>query len=236
MKKKLVNKLNGVVVFICLLLISAACASLPRSSPSQQGSSATGPAPPGSGPTPAQLFQQGLDFFKQFKYQEAKGRFDGTIDLNPNHLQAHYYRGRTLVELKQTGAADRDFSKCLLLDPNYAYGYVGKAQVLMLNKDFDNAMKQVEKALSLEPRNAEALFQKGNVYAYQKKWKPAINAYKECLAIQPDHAYAHYYIGLAYNQINNKNLAIDHLQKFLHLAPNAPEADQVRKLLSRFQR
>ena len=102
----------------------------------------------------------------------------------------------------------------------------------MLNKDYASAMQQIEKALSLDPRNAEAFFQKGNVQAYQKQWKAAINAYKECLAIQPDHIYAHYYIGLAYNQINNKDLAIDHLQKFLQLAPNAPEAEQVRRLLS----
>ncbi len=225
-------KLNRFLLLLGLLLGAAACVSFTQDSPARQGPAGSSPPDSSSGLSAAQFFQQGLDHFRQFKYQEAKGGFDGAIGKDPNYLEAFYYRARTLLELKQTGAADRDFSKCLQLNPNYAHGYVGKAQILMLNKDFSGAMQQIEKALSLDPRNAEAFFQKGNVQAYQKQWKAAINAYKECLAVQPGHVYAHYYIGLAYNQINNKDLAINHLQKFLQLAPNAPEAEQVRRLLS----
>jgi tetratricopeptide (TPR) repeat protein len=212
-----------------LALGLAACANFQMPAP------ATRP-PSNSGPSASELFRQGLELMKEFRYPEGKETFDRVIAMEPGHIQAHYQRGKALMELKQPGQADSDFTRCLQLDAGYAYGYVGKAQVFIFNKEFGAAMQQVDKALSLDPGNAEAWYQKGNIQAYQKKWNPAIAAYKKCLELQPDHAYAHYYLALAYNQVNRKDLTIDHLQKFLHLAPNAPEAAQVRKLLNQLQK
>ncbi len=217
------------VLTVSLALSAAACAGYVQTAPATR-------QPDISGPSANELFQQGLSLFTQFKYQEAKASFDQAISKDPNHTQAFYYRGRTLLELKQTDAADGDFTRCQYLDPNYVYGYTGKAQIFILNKEYAAALTQINKAFSLDSRNAEAFFQKGNLQAYQKQWNAAITSYKESLAVQPNHAYAHYFIGLAYNQINKKDLTIDHFLKFLQLAPNAPEAEQVRRLLNQLQK
>ncbi|MGB2908463.1 MAG: tetratricopeptide repeat protein [Candidatus Aminicenantaceae bacterium] len=229
MKNMPQNGFRSVILLSLLSLIMTACVSFPQSAPAP-------PAPARSGPSASELYRQGLDLLKDFKYPEAKEAFDQVIAKDPGYTQAYYQRGKALMELKQPGQADSDFTRCLQLDAGYAYGYVGKAQVFMFNKEFGAAMQQVDKALSLDPGNSEAWYQKGNIHAYQKKWNPAIAAYKKCLEVQPDHAYAHYYLALAYNQVNRKDLTIDHLQKFLHLAPNAPEAAQVRKLLNQLQK
>jgi tetratricopeptide (TPR) repeat protein len=216
-------------MLIAGLILGAACAAYIQNSPTPR-------QPDISEPSANELFQQGLSLFNQFKYQEAKGMFDQVIDKDPTHTQAFYYRGRILLQLKETDAADRDFNRCQYLDSNYVYGYTGKAQIFILNKKYPDALQQINKAFSLDSRNAEAFFQKGNMHAYQKQWNAAIASYKECLAVQPNHAYAHYSLGLTYNQVNKKDLTIDHFLKFLNLAPNAPEAEQVRRLLSQLQK
>ncbi len=96
----------------------------------------------------------------------------------------------------------------------------------------ESAMQHIAKAQSIEPENAEAFYQKGVIFGYQRNTEEAINSLKKCLEFQSDHVYAHYLMGLAYNQIKRIDLAVEHLDKFLFLAPEAPEAEQVRRLLS----
>lgn len=181
-------------------------------------------------------YEQGLALLKQFKYGEAKASFDKAIASNPKNKKAFYYRGTARMALDQVDSAMVDFKKSLKLDKNYALGYVGKAQVYIKKKDFTKAMEQLSKAQELEPENPEAFYQMGIALGYQQKVQEAIDSFKRCIDVQPNHAYAHYQIGLAYNQIRRVDLTIVHLERFLALAPTAPEADQVRRLLSALRR
>ena len=181
-------------------------------------------------------YEQGLKLLKQFKYGEAKASFDKAISSNPKHKKAFYYRGTARMALDQVDSAMVDFEKSLKLDKNYALGYVGKAQVYIKKKDFTKAMEQLSKAQELEPENPEAFYQMGIALGYQQKVQEAIDSFKRCIDVQPNHAYAHYQIGLAYNQIKRLDLTIVHLERFLALAPTAPEAEQVRRLLSSLRR
>ena len=181
-------------------------------------------------------YEQGLELLKQFKYGEAKASFDKAIANNPKHKKAFYYRGTARIALDQVDSAMVDFDKSLKIDPEYANGYVGRAQVYIKKKDFVKAMEQLSEAQKLEPNNPEAFYQKGVIHGYQQKVQEAIDSFKQCLEVHPQHAYANYQIGLAYYQIKRTDLTIVHLERFLTLAPTAPEAEQVRRLLSSLRR
>ena len=185
---------------------------------------------------PQDPYQRGLVLLNQFKYAEAKASFDQALAKYPNHKNAFYYRGKCLVELNQQEAAMNDFNKSLNIDSNFALGYVGLAEVYTKNKDYSRAMELVDKALVLDPKKAEALYQKGVIYGYQNKVSEAITYFNSCLEVKPTHAYAHYQLGLAYYQKQRPDLAIVHFEKFLQLAPEAPEAPQVRNLLNFLRR
>ncbi|MDH5715059.1 MAG: tetratricopeptide repeat protein, partial [Candidatus Aminicenantes bacterium] len=73
---------------------------------------------------------------------------------------------------------------------------------------------------------------KGIIFGYQKNTPAAIESFNKCLEIDPNHAYAHYQIGLAYYQVKRPDLTIVHFDRFIALAPEAPEAEQVRNLLN----
>lgn len=177
-------------------------------------------------------FEEGKLYYLQFKYSEAKARFDQVIAANPNHKLALYYRGRSLIKLHRPDEAAKDFERSLQLDSRFALGFVGRAEVAMAKKDFETASTSVVRALEINPGEAEAWYMRGLLLGYQEKVEEAIESFKKCLELDAKHVYAHYHLGLAYSQIKRKDLAILHLQKFLELAPNAPEAEQVRKLLN----
>jgi lipoprotein NlpI len=69
-----------------------------------------------------------------------------------------------------------------------------------------------------------------------KNTDAAVAAFEKGLEFDSLHAYAHYNLGLAYNQKKRKDLTIVHLEKFLMLAPLAPEAPQVRNFLNLLKR
>ena len=120
-------KLNRFLLLLWLLLGAAACVSLPQSSPAPRGPAASGPPNSSSGPSAAQFFQQGLDLFRQFKYQEAKGSFDGAIGKDPNHFEAFYYRARTLLELKQTRCCRPGFQQMPAVESQLCLWLCGKS-------------------------------------------------------------------------------------------------------------
>jgi outer membrane protein assembly factor BamD (BamD/ComL family) len=87
----------------------------------------------------------------------------------------------------------------------------------------------------ISPRNsvsADELYQQGLSFFQEDKLSQAADTFKKCLQLKPGHAYAHYHLGLVYYELKRKDLTIVHLEKFLKLAPSAPEADQVRKILN----
>ena len=52
----------------------------------------------------------------------------------------------------------------------------------------------------------------------------AFDALSQAIELYSGYAYAYYYRALAANQINRKDITVNDLDRFLALAPNAPEA------------
>lgn len=60
----------------------------------------------------------------------------------------------------------------------------------------------------------------------------ARNAFTKVAQLKPDYAQAHYYLGLIAIGEGSKDEATQHLERFLQLAPNDPEAPAVREMLA----
>ena len=114
-----------------------------------------------------------------------------------------------------------------------AWTYLGLARV-KLNKAAE-AMPVLQKAVELDGKSAEAHFGKGLAHAHLNELDEAIAELETAVEMNPTHAYAHYYLGLAFDKKGREDRALLHLQRFLDLAPKAPEAPQVREVLSRLR-
>lgn len=185
---------------------------------------------------PAEPFARGKALLLQGKPAEAMASFEQALAQDTKTLDILYYRGVTRLQLGDAAGAQADFGATLARKPDYALGRVGLAQVLIKQANYPAAEAEIAAALAVDAACAEAYFQRGVVQGYLKNTDAAIAAFTKSLEIDALHAYAHYYLGLAYNQVRRKDLTIVHLEKFLALAPLAPEAAQVRNLLGMLKR
>ena len=78
---------------------------------------------------------------------------------------------------------------------------------------------------------AFAQFQLGAVHGYKENYVEAAAAFDEAATLNPAFAYAHYYAGLAYSRIDRTDQMALRFERFLQLAPRAPEASLVQSLM-----
>ena len=149
------------------------------------------------------------------------------------------YLGEAYQRANNTGSANDAFSRAeqrarAILssspsDPRALY-FLGVAQ--QRQKRFGEAIATLEKARGISPRDALVVYQLGATHAFQRDWPKAIDTLTQAIDLNPGIAYAYYYRGLAAGEAGRKDLLVNDLDRFLAMAPNAPEAEQVRRLLS----
>jgi tetratricopeptide (TPR) repeat protein len=93
-------------------------------------------------------------------------------------------------------------------------------------KAAEAAMKTVQASQS-----PETLYKQGVAQYNSNNLVSAIETLERAVSVDPKHAKAHYMLGLAYAGSDTAK-AKDHLQKFLELAPNDPDAAAAKEMLT----
>ena len=96
-------------------------------------------------------------------------------------------------------------------------------------------MELLNKAVEVNAQSAEAYHYRGMVKTQQKDFQGGIADLEKAIELDPSRAYTHYYLGLAYNGVKRPDKMAEHLQHFLSMAPDAPDADKVRSVLKAFR-
>jgi tetratricopeptide (TPR) repeat protein len=106
------------------------------------------------------------------------------------------------------------------------------AATLARQKKFGEAEAAAKAALEANPTHELAVAALGEALVAQKKYDDAIARMEAALAKNGDLAYAHYWLGHANYNKRQTDKMLRHFDRFLQLAPNAPEAASVRQLLA----
>lgn len=143
-----------------------------------------------------------------------------------------YKQGKAQLEAKQYDDAEGTFRQLVESGgPTASNGYEGLALVAIGRKDYDHALEHAKKAVELNGENPDAHYALALAYAYRQDFKSSVPSLERVLALRPDFAYAHYQLGQAQYRLKRYDQTIIHFKKFLELAPNAPEAPQVKSML-----
>lgn len=197
----------------------------------------------GAPPAP-NFFKQGMDHYNAGEYDAAIGCFQKVLNegagpnaqgQNPKKADAFYYIGMSMAKKGDPGGAIANFTKALNARPGYIQARLARGMAYVDAKNYDAAIDDLNAVVAAQPGNLDANFLLANSYSWQAKYPDAIRYYTKVLEINPNHAYAHYWIGLAYYKTNNVKQMIDHFERFLELAPDAPEAPQVKEVLKQVQ-
>ena len=168
----------------------------------------------------AEEARRGLDAFRRADYDQAIVAFDELIRLDPNHSEAHRWRGDALLNKHEFDKALSEYDEAIRLDPKNGMAYCGRGAASTGKGEFDKAIPSFEEAIRLDPRIASMPFYKRcravaesllppnpqnpkfpevagrGLDAFEKAdYDQAIVAFNELIRLDPNHSEAHRWRG-----------------------------------------
>ncbi len=107
-----------------------------------------------------------------------------------------------------------------------------QAATLVSQNKLAEAEGPAKDALGACPGHAQAAQALGAALVGEKKYDEAVSRLEAVVAAKSDVAYAYYWLGHAYYNKKQADKMARNFDKFLQLAPNAPEAPAVKQLLA----
>lgn len=174
--------------------------------------------------SPARLFEAG-------QYDAAVAQVGGRAEAGEASREDVFWAGQSLMRLNRDGEAAGLFRRLGAEDDSDPWRAVGRSAAALAEGQRDAAQQQAVRAVELAPDLFYSQYQHGMVRMDAQQWQPAADAFERAAQIDGGAAYAHYYAGMAYNRLKRVDRMAVHLTRFLELAPNAPEHEQVQNVL-----
>jgi tetratricopeptide (TPR) repeat protein len=116
--------------------------------------------------------------------------------------------------------------------PKNASAWVALGNALMDSNRFGEAADAYQKALALDPKNVDVRVDMGTCLKNSGRPQQALEEYRKAIKMNPNHIYAHRNMGvvLAFD-LKDKKEAAREFEKYLELAPNAPDAGEIRQMV-----
>jgi tetratricopeptide (TPR) repeat protein len=108
---------------------------------------------------------------------------------------------------------------------------IGQSARQLLEEQTDAALQSAQQAAGSAGDLPEAHFQLGLVLAKRESWREAAAAFDRAAELDPSMAYAHYYGGLMHYRAKRPDRMAISFERFLQLAPDAPERPEVLQIM-----
>jgi cytochrome c-type biogenesis protein CcmH/NrfG len=117
-------------------------------------------------------------------------------------------------------------------DPKNLQAWIKLGNTTMDAQRFSEAVEAYGKALEFDPNNVDVRVDRGICYRRMGRSDKAVEHFKKGTEIDPTHLMAHKNLGivLAYD-LRKYNEAADYFEKYLQLAPNAPDRAQIEGIV-----
>lgn len=116
--------------------------------------------------------------------------------------------------------------------PKNAAAWIALGNALMDSNRFSEAVDAYQKALALDPKNVDVRVDMGTCLKNSGRPQQAVEEYRKAIKMNPNHVNAHRNMGvvLAFD-LKDKKEAAKEFEKYLALAPNAPDAGEIRQMV-----
>jgi predicted O-linked N-acetylglucosamine transferase (SPINDLY family) len=154
---------------------------------------------------------------------EALASYDRAIALKADHVEAYFYRGNVLHELRQYEAAVASFDKAIEFTPAGSLPYLayfGRAFALLQLKRLNEALVSFEQALALKGDYVEAYMNCGSLLLELGRHAAALAMYDKAIALKSDYVEAFQGRGFALLGCREHEAAIASFDRALALQPD----------------
>ncbi len=173
-----------------------------------------------------------------------RGAFSAVVDAvekasGPDVIvnsDALFVAGLSQEAMSASGRAGKTYAELDQLANNDPWHQMGLSAAALVAGDLDRAMTTAARAVELangdKVAHKYAHFQHGRVLLARDDFASSSDAFVRTLQIDGKFAYAHYWAGFSYNKTGNLVSMTNHFERFLELAPEAPERQQVLAILA----
>jgi tetratricopeptide (TPR) repeat protein len=183
--------------------------------------------------TAKRVYNRGLAHAKNSELDAAVARLDQALAISPGLAAAWGLLGDLEIARGNLQRAVECGDKLVAIEGSRERGLELRYRALEAMGD-EAAAAEALKALAAENPDAviKGLFERANDLFDNNQAGEAAKLYRQVLDVEPDNARAHYKLGLALLSSEDLENAKVHLQRFVELAPDDPEAASARDMLS----
>lgn len=180
------------------------------------------------------VFNEGAHATQAGELETAITKFREALSLDPKLIQAHAALATVFYNLERYDEALTAAEEVLVIDPSHLQGLRMRYLVHDAQNAQDQVMSSFEAYSKVDPKGAaDVLYQRADLDFRDGQTDRAQAALLKVLELFPDMARAHYTLGLTYASSNTAK-ARKHLERFIELAPDDPEVDAAREMMSYF--
>jgi tetratricopeptide (TPR) repeat protein len=174
----------------------------------------------------------------QEKWPEAQKEFEKAVASYPQYASAWYELGNVQQAQNDLEGARQSYARALEADPKFVVTYGQLASIAAREKKWQEVADDSNQLLKLDPVDFPQAWVYNAVANYGlRNWDAAAKSSREGLALDPGHRYP------KLNQVLGAVLALQHdypgsiqnLRDYLRYAPDASDADLVKKQLSQLE-
>jgi len=177
--------------------------------------------------------QTGTDVRQLFdagRYQEVVKTADQPAVENEEAARLQYLKGQSYAKVNDTDGARRAYER-LAGSHEKAWASIGKSALQLIDKQLDESLESANQAVSAGDSLPESHYQRGMALMGRKDYPEAATSFTKATQLDPNFASAYYYAGLANYRIKRIDLMTNNFEKFVRLAPNAPERPEIDSIL-----
>jgi Tfp pilus assembly protein PilF len=166
-------------------------------------------------------------------HKQAVKELKAALEIHPQFPLALNELGAQYMSLGQLGDAADSFAAAVKLAPDQPVLRINYGILLIRQKKYREAEAQLARAVALDEKSGAARVQRGHALIRLNRGAEAEAELRAGLKLGgPGAALAHRFLGALYFDRGDDARAAAELEEYLRLAPDAPDAKQVRDILA----
>lgn len=181
-------------------------------------------------------YEKGNEQMKRGEREAAIRSYRKATALAPALYPALNNLGNAYLEGKQMSEAEEVFRRALAVNPEGAEPYINLGHLYYESRRYDEAEKFLLRGLDRSSDSALGYFFLGSTHARLGHFREAEINLKKALSLDdPGVAVAHVELANLYLRTNRQRNALEELEAFLKKRPQDPQAEQIRRTLTRLK-
>lgn len=187
-------------------------------------------------PPVLKLYQKGMASARDGDARKAVKYLEEAVAAYPQFALALNELGFQYLQLNELNKAVDALQRAIKLAPDAFAPHLSYGRLLIQQKQLAPAETELRLALKINETSAQAHFHLARALLGQNNFDAAETELKRAVTLSNDAiAEAHRFLGAIYNERGDAQRAVEELETYLRLSPNAKDAPQIRNIIKQLR-